>query len=96
MSGCGGLLSFELAGGAAEAAAVAERLALFHLAPSLGGVHSLVVPPAAMLAGVLDESALDGAGARPGLVRLAVGLEHEDDLAHDLLQALGHARGRPS
>lgn len=65
MSGCGGLLSFELAGGATEAATVAERLALFHLAPSLGGVHSLVVPPAAMLAGVLDESALDSAGARP-------------------------------
>lgn len=88
MNGFGGLLSFELEGGVARATEVAERLALFELAPSLGGVHSLVVPPAAMLAGVLDEEALDAGGARPGLLRLAVGLEHEDDLARDLLRAL--------
>lgn len=87
MDGFGGLLSFELHGGIAQATAVAERLALFGLAPSLGGVHSLVVSPAAMLAGVLDDEALDAGGARPGLLRLAVGLEHEDDLAADLLQA---------
>ena len=76
MDGFGGLLSFELGGGVAAASALAERLELFDLAPSLGGVHSLIVPPAAMLAGVLDEEALEAGGAAPGLLRIAVGLEH--------------------
>lgn len=88
MSGFGGVLSFELRAGAPASAAFVERLRLFDLAPSLGGVHSLVVPPGAMLAGVLDDEALAAGGAPPGLIRLAVGLEHPDDLADDLLAAL--------
>ncbi|UGS36390.1 trans-sulfuration enzyme family protein [Capillimicrobium parvum] len=91
MDGFGGLLSFELGGGVAAASALAERLELFDLAPSLGGVHSLIVPPAAMLAGVLDEQALEAGGAAPGLLRIAVGLEHPDDLAADLRAALDAA-----
>jgi len=91
MDGFGGLLSFELHGGIDAATALAERLELFDLAPSLGGVHSLIVPPAAMLAGVLDEEALEAGGASPGLLRIAVGLEHPDDLAADLRRALDAA-----
>jgi methionine-gamma-lyase len=88
MDGFGGLLSFELAGGVAAASALAESLALFDLAPSLGGVHSLIVPPAAMVAAVLDAEAAETGGASPGLLRIAVGLEHPDDLAADLRRGL--------
>jgi methionine-gamma-lyase len=92
MDGFGGLLSFELERGVDRAVAFAERLELFDLAPSLGGVHSLIVPPAVMLAGVLDADALEAGGAAPGLLRVAVGLEHPDDLAADLRGALDAVR----
>ncbi|MEZ5121699.1 MAG: PLP-dependent aspartate aminotransferase family protein [Solirubrobacterales bacterium] len=91
MDGFGGLLSFELAGGVQAASALAESLELFDLAPSLGGVHSLIVPPAAMVAAVLDPEAAEAGGASPGLLRIAVGLEHPDDLAADLRRALDAA-----
>ncbi len=80
MRGAGGMLSFEVVGGRAEAIALAARLKLFTNATSLGGYESLVE----------HRNSSDGPGSTtpPGLLRLSVGLEHADDLIADLEQAL--------
>lgn len=80
MRGPGGMLSFEVNGGRAEAIAVAARLQLFTNATSLGGYESLVE----------HRNSSDGPGSTtpPALLRLSVGLEHADDLIDDLRQAL--------
>jgi methionine-gamma-lyase len=89
MRGYGGLLSFEVAGGYEASERVVRALEVFALAASLGGVHSLVTHPAAMLRGVLDDHQLAAAGVRPSLIRLAVGLEPAAELIADLERALG-------
>jgi cystathionine gamma-synthase len=77
----GGMLSFVLRGARAEAYDVAARLKLFIRATSLGGPESLVE----------HRASIEGPGTRApeGLLRLAIGLEHPDDLVDDLRQALG-------
>jgi len=89
MAGFGGMVSFEVEGGAAEAERVHDRLRLFAKAASLGGVESLVSIPARMSHRGLDGAELKLAGVSPGMLRLSVGLESPDDLVADLLEALG-------
>ncbi len=81
----GGMLSFELKDGEQAARRVAERLKLFSLAESLGGVESLVEVPLAM-----THASVAGTPLAPpaGLVRLSVGIEDVDDLIADLDRAL--------
>ncbi|HVQ26480.1 MAG TPA: aminotransferase class I/II-fold pyridoxal phosphate-dependent enzyme [Planctomycetota bacterium] len=76
----GGMLSFVVRGGRAEAFDVAARLRLFIRATSLGGPESLVE----------HRASIEGPATRApeGLLRLAIGLEHPDDLVEDLRQAL--------
>lgn len=81
----GGMVSFLLRGGATAARQVAENTRLFTLAESLGGVESLIEVPYAMTHASTADSPL---AVDPGLVRLSVGLEHQDDLIEDLEQAL--------
>jgi cystathionine beta-lyase/cystathionine gamma-synthase len=81
----GGMVSFILRGGAAAARRTAERTRIFTLAESLGGVESLIEVPAAMTHLAVADSPL---AVDPGLVRLSVGLEHQDDLVADLASAL--------
>jgi cystathionine gamma-synthase len=81
----GGMVSFIMKGGEPAARRVAERTRLFALAESLGGVESLIEVPAAMTHASTAQSPL---AVNPGLIRLSVGLEHEDDLLADLRQAL--------
>ncbi len=85
----GGMVSFVLRGGEAEARRVVESTQIFILAESLGGIESLIELPAAMTHASVAESAL---AVDPGLVRLSVGLEHVDDLLTDLQQALNVSR----
>jgi cystathionine gamma-synthase len=86
MSGFGGMVSFQVAGGVAAAKQVAETTELFFLAESLGGVESLIEHPGIMthasVAGTLLEVPED-------LLRLSVGIEDVDDLLADLERALG-------
>jgi cystathionine beta-lyase/cystathionine gamma-synthase len=84
----GGMVSFEMKGGAAAARKVAESTRIFSLAESLGGVESLIEVPAAMTHLSVAGSPLE---VRPGLVRLSVGVENVDDLIADLEQALKKA-----
>jgi cystathionine gamma-synthase len=78
--GFGGMLSFEVRGGEAEAMAVAARVKVFTRATSLGGVESLIEHRASVEGPASDTPR--------NLLRASIGLEHPDDLVADLAQAL--------
>ena len=84
----GGMLTIEIAGGESAARAVADRLQLFVLAPSLGGVESLVSQPALTSHRDLTPAERARRGISDGMLRLSVGLEAPADLIADLEQAL--------
>jgi cystathionine gamma-synthase len=84
----GGMVSFTMRAGPPAAIRVAESTRLFALAESLGGVESLIEVPAAMTHLSVEGSPL---AVSPALVRLSVGLEHQDDLLEDLTNALAAA-----
>jgi cystathionine gamma-synthase len=86
--GYGGILSLELEGGEAAAAAFVESLQHFSLAESLGGVESLACHPWSMTHAPLTPDARLEAGITPGLVRLSIGIEYEDDLVDDVTHAI--------
>ena len=89
MSGFGGMLSIEVAGGREAAARVADNLKVFLLATSLGGVESLVSQPSATSHYGLSPEEREKRGIGEGMLRLSVGLEDVEDLIGDLQQALG-------
>ncbi len=88
MSGYGGMLTIELDGDTAAATAVADRLKLFAIAPSLGGVESLVTQPVTTTHHGLTEQERTRRGISGAMLRLSVGLEDVEDLIADLQQAL--------
>lgn len=87
-SGPGAMLSFELNGGTDAVRDLIEALDIFTLAESLGGVESLIAHPATMTHAAMTPDARVTAGITDGLIRLSVGLEHQDDILADLVQAL--------
>ncbi len=87
-TGFGAMLSFELEGGDREVRTALERLKAFTLAESLGGVESLVAHPASMTHASMAVEARRTAGISDTLLRLSIGLEHEEDLLADLEHAL--------
>ncbi len=86
--GQGAVLAIELEGGRERAIAVGERLELARLAPSLGGTETLVAPPAITSHAGFSDAEMAKAGIDPGLLRIAVGLEHPDDLVQDFTRAI--------
>ena len=88
-NGHSGIVTFFLKGGLPEARRFLERLELFTLAESLGGVESLVDHPAIMTHASVPPEARARLGITDSLVRLSVGIEDTDDLIADLEQALG-------
>ena len=89
MDGFGGMLSIRLKGGFDAAKSLCERLELFTLAESLGGVESLVNHPAVMTHASIPPARRAELGIGDDLVRLSVGIEALDDLRADLARALG-------
>ena len=87
--GGSGIVTFFLKGGLAEARRFLERLAVFTLAESLGGVESLVDHPAIMTHASVPPEARAKLGISDSLVRLSVGIEDVEDLIADLESALG-------
>lgn len=85
MSAFGGMLSLTLAGGPDSAKLLTTRTKIFTLAPSLGGVESLIEWPSGMTHTSVEGTAL---AVPHDLVRIAVGIETENDLIDDLTQAL--------
>ena len=90
MNGFGGMLSFTTKGANYEAAIkIVERLNLFTLAESLGGVESLAGHPASMTHASIPKEVREKSGVVDALIRLSVGIEDVRDLIADLEQAIG-------
>ena len=88
MADFGGMLTIEIDGGGDAAAAAVDRLKLFAIAPSLGGVESLATQPVTTTHHGLSPEERSRRGITDGMVRLSVGLEDPQDLIKDLEQAL--------
>jgi len=88
MHGYGGMVTIELKGGLAETRRFLERVEIFALAESLGGVESLIEHPAIMTHASLPSEQRQALGIGDTLVRLSVGIEDLDDLITDLDHAL--------
>jgi cystathionine beta-lyase/cystathionine gamma-synthase len=86
--GAGAVLPFELVGGREAGRTFVEAVRLCALTGSLGSVHTLVIHPASTTHRQLDAAALAAASIGEGTIRLAVGVEHRDDLWDDIEQAL--------
>lgn len=86
----GGMISFiPKGGGFKEAIAIVEKLRVFTLAESLGGVESLAGHPASMTHASIPKEEREKSGVVDALIRLSVGIEDVDDLIADLEQAIG-------
>jgi O-succinylhomoserine sulfhydrylase len=94
MSGCGGaVLSFEVKGdtpeqGRARAFGVLDHLQVMSLCTNLGDTKTLLAHPASTSHGKLSEAQRQAAGIQQGLIRVAVGLEHLDDIKADIARGL--------
>ena len=84
----GAMMAFDLKGGLSAARRFCDRVQVFLLAASLGGVESLVILPIYTSHHNLSAKELREAGVEPGTVRVSVGLEDPQDLIEDLRQAL--------
>jgi len=88
MTGFGGIITFFIKGGLEAARRFLERVKIFSLAESLGGVESLIEHPAIMTHASLPKEVREKIGISDELIRVSVGIEHVDDLISDLKQAL--------
>ncbi|MGL5858483.1 MAG: bifunctional o-acetylhomoserine/o-acetylserine sulfhydrylase [Angustibacter sp.] len=82
--GAGAVLAFELDGGAEAGRRFVDALELHSHVANIGDVRSLAIHPASTTHSQLTEEEQQTTGVTPGLVRLAVGLEHIDDILADL------------
>jgi len=89
MSGFGSMMAFDLKGGLAAARRFCDRVRIFLLAASLGGVESLVILPIFSSHYNMSLEELKRVGVSPGTVRMSVGIEDVGDLIEDLEWGLG-------
>jgi len=87
MSGFGALISFEV-GSYEKAKKVLDSVRICSIGESLGGVETLICHPATMTHASIPEEDRKKLGITPGLVRVSVGIEDEEDLREDLDRAL--------
>jgi cystathionine gamma-synthase len=88
MRGFGGVVSFSVKGGRAAASRLIDACRIAAIAPSLGGVETLIEQPAIMSYFELSNEELAAVGIDPALVRLSVGVEETEDVVRDVLNAL--------
>ena len=86
--GFGAMMSFEMKGGVEAVKVLFDKLALFTLAQSLGGVESLISHPSTMTHAGMEIEAQIAAGITQSLVRISIGIEDVADIIGDLKQAL--------
>ena len=90
MADFGGMISFVPKGGNYDdAIKIIEKLQVFTLAESLGGVESLAGHPASMTHASIPKEEREKSGVVDALIRLSVGIEDVEDLVADLKQAIG-------
>lgn len=90
--GFGGLLGFELEGGAEAGKRFISALEMFYHVANIGDTRSLAIHPASTTHSQLSPEEQAQTGTTPGYVRLSIGLEHIDDILADLAQALDRAK----
>ena len=88
MRAFGAMMAFDHKGGLAGAKRFGNRIRVFLLAASLGGVESLAILPIYSSHYNMSSAELRAAGVSPGTVRVSIGLEDPEDLIEDLRQAL--------
>ncbi|MEA2173495.1 MAG: cysteine-S-conjugate beta-lyase, partial [Blastocatellia bacterium] len=86
--GFGGMLSFELKGGQAAAQSFMDKVRIPIIAPSLGGVETLITLPAITSHAGLSAQDRQSLGITDGLLRLSTGIEATEELIEDFAQAL--------
>ncbi|MGC9458036.1 MAG: O-succinylhomoserine sulfhydrylase [Halothiobacillaceae bacterium] len=87
--GFGGIVSFEVAGGREAAWRIIDSTNMLSITANLGDVKTTITHPATTTHGRLSDEQRREAGITEGLVRIAVGLEHIDDIRADLARGLG-------
>ena len=92
MSGGGGIVTFEVKGSGEDARRASESMRLFTLAPSLGGVESLVSIPVLTSHAMIEPAHRVQMGVTEQMIRLSVGIENVNDLIADLEHALEAVR----
>jgi len=85
--GFGGVLSFQIKGGANAADEFINSLKLISHLANVGDAKSLIIHPASTTHQQLSEEEQFQSGVVPGLIRLSVGIEHVEDIIYDLAQA---------
>jgi len=88
MTAFGGMISVDLNCTYQDTIKMLEQCQIFSLAESLGGVESLIEHPATMTHASIPKATREALGITDALIRLSVGIEHIDDLRHDLETAL--------
>lgn len=91
--GAGAVLAFEIEGGSEAGQAFVSALELHSNVANIGDVRSLVIHPASTTHSQLTPEEQLRSGVTPGLVRLAVGIEHVDDILADLDAGFRAAKG---
>jgi O-acetylhomoserine (thiol)-lyase len=92
--GFGGLVGFELAGGAEAGCAFIDALEMFYHVANIGDARSLAIHPASTTHQQLSPEDQAATGVTPGYVRLSIGIEHIDDILVDLDRALASVTSR--
>jgi O-acetylhomoserine (thiol)-lyase len=87
-AGRGGLVGFELKGGADAGKSFIDHLKLVYHVANIGDSRTLAIHPASTTHSQLSVDEQRAAGVSPGYIRLSVGIEHIDDIIADLQQAL--------
>jgi cystathionine gamma-synthase len=88
MRGYGGVVSFEVRGGLNECISFIDNVKLPYIAPSLGGVESLIEMPAVQSYWGFGPEKRAAIGIKENLVRFSIGIEDVEDVWEDLVQAL--------
>ena len=88
MSGYGGVVSFETTGGLNEASRLVDSVNIPYIAPSLGGVETLIEQPSLMSYYELEPEERLSMGIKDNLVRISTGIEDTNVIIYDLEQAL--------
>jgi len=93
--GTGGIVAFDLAGGAEAVEGFLQGLATIAIVHSLGEVATTISYPAVSSHRPLPEAAREALGVGPGTLRISCGIEHADDIIADLARAFGGLGERP-
>ncbi|MGZ8559461.1 MAG: trans-sulfuration enzyme family protein [Chitinophagaceae bacterium] len=88
MTNGGGILTFEVKGGVDAGRKFLNALEMLSMTNNLGDSRSIASHPTSTTHSKLSEEERNAVGITPGLIRISVGLEHQDDILNDILQAL--------